>query len=105
MAETKKARKISARPQRAAAVARQQRIDFGDVSLKQIAAAIGTIGVIVVTLSVAFGWYFNANQKHEMTEAHDHVISEYETIWDESRTKRKAEIAEAEAYYRENRRK
>ncbi len=93
---------MAARKKRPAEQARQQRVDFSDVSLKQIAAAIGTIGVIVVALSFAFGWYFNANRMHHMTEQHDVVISEYDTIWEESRNNRRAEIAEAEQFYKDN---
>lgn len=78
-------------------------LDLSDVSVKQVAALLAALMTILVVLSGGFGWFFNAERAHELTHEHDVVIDEYTTIWDESRQKRKAEIAEAEAFYRENR--
>jgi len=100
MAARKRATKKSTRPTPQVNV---HGLDLTDISLKQIAGLIATVGVIIAAASYAFGWYFRAELVHQMAQEHDVVIGEYETIWNEARQQRKDEIAEAEAFYREHR--
>ncbi len=101
MAARKKARAKKA----TAAKPAPSSVDLSDVSVKQIAALVSTLGVLVVAGSAIFGWFFNADHSHSLTKAHDPRIvileqndAEYETIWADAKIKRIESIKTAESY-------
>ncbi len=88
-----------ARAKRATTAKPAKSVDLGEVSLKQIAALVSTLTVLVVAGSAIFGWF------HDLTQAHDPRIvileqndAEYETIWADAKVKRIESIKKAESY-------
>ena len=81
-------------------------IDLSDVTLKQIAALMGAVAVLVSAVWTVGLWFFRADHSHSLNSSQEPRIvrleetdAQYDTMWADAIAARKQQIAEQQAFF------